>query len=32
MGVEKQDLHMRVERYLSDEDGIPEADSHFIKE
>ncbi len=28
----KYDLHMRVERYLSDEEGIPETDSHFIKE
>lgn len=28
----KYDLHMRAERYLSDEDGIPESDSHFIKE
>lgn len=28
----KYDLHMKVERYLSDEGGIPEADSHFIKE
>ncbi len=28
---EKYDLHMKVERYLSDEGGIPEADSHFIK-
>lgn len=28
----KYDLHMRVERYVSDEEGIPEADSHFIKE
>ncbi len=27
----KYDLHMRVERYLSDEQGIPESDSHFIK-
>lgn len=29
---QKYDLHMKVERYLSDEDGIPEADSYFIKE
>lgn len=29
---EKYDLHMRVERYVSDEGGIPEADSRFIKE
>lgn len=28
----KYDLHMKVERYLADEGGIPEADSHFIKE
>lgn len=28
---EKYDLHMRVERYVSDENGIPEKDSHFIK-
>ena len=28
---EKYDLHMKVERYLSDEGGIPETDSHFIK-
>lgn len=28
----KYDLHMRVERYVSDEDGIPETDKHFIKE
>lgn len=27
----KYDLHMKVERYLSDEGGIPEADSNFIK-
>lgn len=27
---EKYDLHMRVERYLSDEAGIPEADKNFI--
>lgn len=27
---EKYDLHMRVERYLSDEAGIPEADKSFI--
>lgn len=29
---EKYDLHMKVERYLSDEDGIPEKDRRFIKE
>lgn len=28
----KYDLHMRVERYVSDEGGIPEADSRFIRE
>ncbi len=28
----KYDLHMRVERYVSDEGGIPETDSRFIKE
>lgn len=27
---EKYDLHMRVERYVSDEGGIPEADREFI--
>lgn len=29
---EKYDLHMKVERYISDEDGIPPKDCHFIKE
>jgi len=29
---EKYDLHMKVERYLSDEGGVPEADTAFIKE
>lgn len=29
---EKYDLHMRVERYVSDESGIPTADRAFIKE
>lgn len=29
---EKYGLHMRVERYVSDEDGVPEADKAFIKE
>lgn len=29
---EKYDLHMKVERYVSDEGGIPEGDSRFIKE
>ena len=28
---EKYDLHMRVERYISDEDGIPQEDSRFIR-
>lgn len=28
----KYDLHMRVERYVSDEDGMPEADRRFVKE
>lgn len=28
----KYDLHMKVERYLSDDNGIPETDSRFIKE
>ncbi|MBO7485669.1 MAG: antibiotic biosynthesis monooxygenase [Spirochaetaceae bacterium] len=27
----KYDLHMTVERYISDEDGIPESDKRFIK-
>lgn len=29
---EKYDLHMKVERYISDEMGIPESDSKFIRE
>lgn len=29
---EKYDLHMKVERYVSDEGGIPESDSRYIKE
>lgn len=29
---EKYDLHMRVERYVSDETGVPENDKLFIKE
>ncbi len=29
---EKYDLHMKVERYVSDEDGVPESDKAFIKE
>lgn len=28
----KYDLHMKVERYVSDEGGIPETDRRFIKE
>lgn len=28
---EKYDLHMRVERYISDNAGIPDSDSKFIK-
>lgn len=30
--LEKYDLHMRVERYVSDEAGVPDADKVFIKE
>ncbi len=29
---EKYDLHMRVERYVSDEDGFSSADKTFIRE
>ena len=29
---EKYDLHMRVERYVSDEAGTPEGDAKFIRE
>lgn len=29
---EKYDLHMKVERYLSDDAGIPETDKQFIRE
>lgn len=29
---EQYDLHMRVERYVEDESGIPEFDQSFIKE
>ncbi len=29
---EKYDLHMKVERYMSDEDGVPTTDKAFIKE
>lgn len=28
---EKYDLHMRVERYITDENGIPSADRQFIR-
>lgn len=28
---EKYDLHMKVERYVSDEEGIPASDKAFIK-
>lgn len=28
---EKYDLHMKVERFISDESGIPDADTKFIK-
>lgn len=28
---EKYDLHMRAERYVTDEAGIPSADSRFIR-
>lgn len=28
---EKYDLHMRAERYITDEDGIPDSDTKFIK-
>ena len=29
---EKYDLHMKVERFVSDETGVPKADQAFIKE
>ena len=29
---EKYNLHMRVERYVSDEAGVPETDKAFIRE
>ncbi|MBQ6601887.1 MAG: antibiotic biosynthesis monooxygenase [Eubacterium sp.] len=29
---EKYDLHMKVERYLSDEGGVPEHDRSFIRQ
>lgn len=28
---DKYDLHMRVERYLSDEGGVPQTDEGFIR-
>lgn len=28
---EKYDLHMKVERYISDEEGVPERDQAFIR-
>lgn len=28
----KYDLHMEVERYRSDEDGVPESDQSFIRQ
>lgn len=28
---EKYDLHMKVERYVSDEEGVPETDSVFVR-
>lgn len=28
---EKYDLHMKVERYITDENGIPKSDENFIK-
>ena len=29
---EKYELHMKVERYVSDETGIPDSDKVFIKD
>ncbi|MCR5600697.1 MAG: antibiotic biosynthesis monooxygenase [Ruminococcus sp.] len=29
---EKYDLHMRVERYISDDSGVPDTDKEFIRE
>ena len=29
---ERYDLHMKVERYLSDESGVPDHDKSFIRE
>ena len=28
---EKYDLHMNVERYVSDEQGVPSGDQNFIR-
>lgn len=28
---EKYDLHMTVDRFLSDEDGVPDSDKAFIR-
>jgi hypothetical protein len=28
---EKYDLHMSVERYISDEEGVPDKDQAFIR-
>lgn len=28
---EKYDLHMRVERYISDEEGVPSSDEKYIR-
>lgn len=30
-GNEKYDLHMHVERYISDENGMPASDQKFIR-
>lgn len=29
---EKYDLHMRAERYVTDQGGVPQGDSAFIRE
>lgn len=29
---DKYDLHMRAERYVSDDDGVPEHDASFLRE
>ena len=29
---EKYDLHMKVERFISDDDGVPDRDRSFIRE